>query len=217
MNQRTIIFICLSFIASAAMADDDCKGHSCVGGDVTVGGDTINVGGDTVNVEGASLTGGDVNFSGSRAYAFGNSLGDVDINDCLASKQWNTPLFGRQDTAPNLWCMGESYDARGLYKMAARMRCKIQLIRSDFATDEDCWAENTVTPQPIAEREDRHDVDEEQLHVEQEQRYQVLNEELEQLKQIINRPAPKPVQRTVVQEKPLLTPEQRSALLELKQ
>lgn len=212
IRSSILLLILLPMLSAAG---DDCRGNSC-GGDVTIGGDTINVGGDTLNVEGASMTGGDVTFSGSRAYALANSLGDVDINDCLASKQWNTPLFGRQDTAPNLWCMGESYDARGLYKMAARMRCKIDLIRSDFATDEDCWAENTVMPQPIAEHVDtRHEEDEDRLHQEQEQRYRVLNEELEQIREMVSRP--RPVQKTVVQEKPLLTPEQRSALLELKQ
>lgn len=186
---------------------------------VDVGGDTINVGGDTISVGGTELVTGGVSNS-SRAYGFSHGMGDVDINDCLASKQWSTILVSNQSVAPNLWCMAESYDARGLYRMAAFMRCDIEIVRNHFTSDQDCWDANTITPpaDPLpAAADNSADEDEERYHAEQISRYEQLNDELEQLRASINKPAPRPVQRTVVEQKPFLTAEQRAALEELKQ
>lgn len=85
----------------------------------------------------------------SFALGISNSLGDVDINDCLSSKQWNTPLFGRQTTELNYWCAALHYDAIGLNEMAARLRCQMPEIRKMFKdgkhyAEAACIGANTV-------------------------------------------------------------------------
>lgn len=107
------------------------------------------------NIGGTQTAENLTNIGGNEAYGFSHSLGDVDINQCLGSSAWGTILFSRQKLEPNLWCMAESYDARGLHKMAARMRCKIPVIAEDFTDPAQCIAENTITveappPQPAS-------------------------------------------------------------------
>lgn len=87
-----------------------------------------------------------VEGSSTRAYAFSYGLGDVDINDCLASVQFGTILFSNQRVKLNKWCAAEIYDAKGLYEMAARMRCDIKEVVKHFQTNQDCVDANTVTP-----------------------------------------------------------------------
>lgn len=99
---------------------------------------TTNVtGGDMVNqIAGDSYS--------SRAYGFSHSLGDVDINQCIVSKQTGTFIVSWQGYDYNLWCMGEVFDAKGLFKMGAEMRCDIEPIASKFEFRSDCLLANTV-------------------------------------------------------------------------
>lgn len=79
-----------------------------------------------------------------------NSLGDVDINQCLASVQWNTVLVGRQKVVLNKWCAAEVYDAKGLYTMAAIMRCDIEEISRHFPDRDRCIEANTIDARATA-------------------------------------------------------------------
>jgi len=159
-----------AMILSPAWAGDDRRGGDDVDIDIN-GGDVITNLGDT-NVEGSTLTGGDVTLEGSRAFAFSHALGDVDINDCLASTAWGSIIVSRQTVGPNLWCMAEVYDAKGMKLMAAKMRCDIDVIAEHFTTRDECLEANTApdllrAPQPAAvaaprfdendEREERHE------------------------------------------------------------
>lgn len=107
--------------------------------------------GDTIvgeTIVGNTTVGG----NSTRAYAFSHGLGDVDIADCLASKQFGTILFSSQNVMLNKWCAAEIYDAKGLYEMAAMMRCDIKEVAKHFATPEQCIKANTVTipaPPPV--------------------------------------------------------------------
>ncbi len=85
----------------------------------------------------------------SRAYGFSHSLGDVDINQCIVSKQTGTFIVSWQGYDYNLWCMGEVFDSKGLWDMGALMRCDIPVIRSHFETDYDCLQANTVDQEVI--------------------------------------------------------------------
>ncbi len=91
---------------------------------------------------------GDNSYS-SRAYGFSHSLGDVDINQCIVSKQTGTFIVSWQGYDYNLWCMGEVFDSKGLWNMGALMRCDIPVIRSHFETDYDCLQANTVDQEVI--------------------------------------------------------------------
>jgi hypothetical protein len=149
---RTIIILLLPTIAFAGgnPHNDD------VDVDVNVGGDTVNVGGDTVNVAGSTLSSsvgdttvnaGDVALnSDSKAFAFAHGLGDVDIADCLGSEQWGTIIVSRQYLELNKWCAAEVYDAKGLYQMAAILRCDIKEVKKHFNSPEECVEANTVRP-----------------------------------------------------------------------
>ena len=97
----------------------------------------------TGDVNGGSFTGGS-----NKSLALVNSLGDVDINDCLGSTQWATPVFSKQKLNLNKWCAAEVYDAKGMYTMGGRIRCQIPEIAALFDDAQQCVLENTV-PAPI--------------------------------------------------------------------
>lgn len=195
----------------AALASDDNRGPSVdVVTDVTTDvNTTTNVtGGDMVNqIAGDSYS--------SRAYGFSHSLGDVDINQCIVSKQTGTFIVSWQGYDYNLWCMGEVFDAKGLFKMGAEMRCDIEPIASKFEFREDCLAANTVD-QEITESPQLADLYNKYAQFEE---YQVIedehDEELERLQQeqvilmdrvdhyeqqLEQRPAP-----VIVQQEPVLS------------
>jgi hypothetical protein len=151
---RTIIILLLPTIAFAGGRENEVDVD--VGNTVNVGGDTVNVGGDTVNVGGATLNSsvgdtvvdaGDVALnSDSKSFAFAHGLGDVDIADCLGSEQWGTIIVSRQYLELNKWCAAEVYDAKGLYQMAAILRCDIKEVKKHFTDPQDCIKANTVEP-----------------------------------------------------------------------
>lgn len=107
----------------------------------------------TTNVTGGDqiVQAGDTNLSygGSRAYGFSHGLGDVAINQCLATQQWGSIIVSRQKVVLNRWCASEVYDAKGLHEVAARMRCTIPEVASLFASESGCLAANMVTPPPV--------------------------------------------------------------------
>lgn len=123
----------------ANATDDECRGHSCNdGGDVDIdidGGDVIvpvDVTTGPVSVDNPVTvnTGGNT----SRALALSNSLGDVDINNGMASEQWATPLFSKQEIILNEWSAALIADSFGNHEQAARMRCGIKAIKRLYRT-----------------------------------------------------------------------------------
>ena len=170
-----------------------------------------------------TITGGDVSLSGgdvstniatdNKTFAFAHGMGDVDINQCMGSTQWSTILVSKQKLLPNLWCMGESYDARGLHHMAALVRCDIDMIRKHFDSDETCVQANTITPQLTAMPTVVVD-DDEETHRELEQSYTVMQSQIADLQALVER-SQRPVVRREVVEKGGLTDEQRAKLREV--
>jgi hypothetical protein len=157
-------------------------------------------------------TAGDQNVTtgSSNALGFAHSLGDVDINDCLASTQWGTILVSAQKVVLNAWCAGEVYDAKGLPVMAAIMRCNIPEIRSEFDSETACREANTVTSPPqVVIIDDDHYEEEEEYHREQMQMQQDYDERIAQLEQRMNRP------RSAPAPKPLLSEDQKKRLQEV--
>lgn len=198
---KKLLLLFLFAVPTWTYADDDCRGHSCNGSDEII---DIDIAGDT-------LSGGDVTTSTSvtsknRAFAFAHGMGDVDINDCMGSEQWSTILVGKQKLVANLWCMAESYDARGLHRMAALMRCDIDVISKHFDTNEACVEANTMQPQVAAVDDSWHE--EQQLA-----QYLALNAKVEELEMLYQKASQRPTSTKIVQQK-LLTTKQRAALME---
>jgi hypothetical protein len=129
------IITLLTFLPLVAFADDDCKGN-CPGGttvDTDVSADVAN------NIAGDS----------SKALALGNSLGDVDISQCLGSTQWSSPVYGRQKLVLNNVCMAEFYLNQGKWKLAAMALCNQPEILKEFTTEEECELAHNFEPQPV--------------------------------------------------------------------
>ncbi len=131
----------LLLFALPAFAQDDCRGnHNCGGDD----------GSTPIDIDIATeVTGPTIGGDSVRSYGIGHSLGDVDINECLGSTQWGTPIFSKQKLVPNLWCRAETYDAKGMYDNAARMRCRIPDILSSYTSETECEREEEYHPLPL--------------------------------------------------------------------
>lgn len=138
------ILFALWIFTSPVWADDERNDidFDYTGGDTIVNDGDVNV---PVNVTGGTqtVTGSNYN-STSRALALGNSLGDVDINDCRESTQWGSPIFSMQGVRLNPWCAAEVYDAKGMPDLAAKVRCLIPEIRKLFENNADCVTANTA-------------------------------------------------------------------------
>lgn len=189
--------------------------------DVEFGGDTVNVGGDTISLQGGDMTGGPVNVStgGNKSLALGNVLGDVDIAGCLGSTQWSTPVYGKQKLVVNWVCVAEFYIRYQQPGLAAMALCNTEILE-EFDSEEECeqahqfLAQAAIVESPIIDDYS----DEEEFHEEQRTLNMALQSEIEQLRELYERrPTPKPVQHTVVEQKPLLTDDQKARLREVVQ
>ncbi len=140
-----VFFTAVSLDMAFASDDDDRSGSVSVGGQdqsqVQSQNQTASAHVTDSSVVSQNVAGS--NYS-SRAYGFSHSLGDVDINQCIVSKQTGTFIVSWQGYDYNLWCMGEVFDAKGLFKMGAEMRCDIKPIASKFEFREKCLEANTV-------------------------------------------------------------------------
>ena len=190
------------------------------------GGDTLNVGGDTitggdvsvpVNVN-TDVAGGPVNVehkSESLGIGLSNSLGDVDIAGCLGSTQWATPLFSKQKLTVNWPCLAEFYLRNGKPELAAMAICNTEVVK-EFETEAACEAAHDFAvlleaPPPVAEH-DRDDELERRLEISQAYTAE-LESRVNDLETLAQR---SPVQKTVVQQVPVLSDEQKAKLAQLR-
>lgn len=228
-----VVFIVYALVNDAYATERNSRNHSddinVNGGDVEVG-VGVEVGGNTnnnsntntntnsvtnmVDVGGTTMNAGDVNVSNSsKSFAFAHGLGDVDINQCIVTKQTGTFVLSWQGYDYNLWCMGEVFDAKGLYHMGAEMRCDIKPIASKFDTREACLMANTVSamaPAEVTQALREH----EEIEEEYEYRLQVQESRLNDMQMLLEQSEDKaPAVRII--EKPLLSEKQRKALAEV--
>jgi len=146
-----IWFLVAGILIFLIIAKVEADGHKCQGYNCNDG-DTVLMVGDT------SV---DTVIGGSDAFGIGLSMGDVDINDCLASK--STPLY--QWLVENKWCMADSLDAKGLYEAAAKIRCETKTLRKVYPIRQDCidavtvvYVEpNVIQPVLIEDTQAHHD------------------------------------------------------------
>ncbi len=155
------VAIGLSIIVFDITYADDGHGHNHHddGGDVIVD----VVGGD---LTGGNLTGGDnvASISGGRSYGVSQSLGDVDINDCLASTQWGIPvIFAKQKVEENPWCQSIYLDVIGAHEAAAKVRCTTDTLKAVYPIENECIvavvARPSVVVVPVTSDESESDED----------------------------------------------------------
>jgi len=124
--------------------------------------------GDDIEIENELISGENIaTNAGSRSYGVSQALGDVDINDCLASTQWGIPvIFAKQGVEENPWCMANSLDAMGAYEAAAKVRCTTETIRAIYPDPSEC--EKAVKfqkkPPEKPKKVDRDDEDYERMY-----------------------------------------------------
>ena len=205
----TLLFVMfLLLFVYAAQADGDCRGNqNCNGGGGDVVTDVATSMSTDVSIDNPVSVNSSISDS-SRALGFG--LGDVDINDCYRSFQ----VLVFQDSRANKWCMANDLDARGLYDAAARLRCSLKSYASIFPDHDTCVVSSTVrvSVPVVSEPHDDEDDDDRQTDM-----IMALQMEVEMLRDQFERTAarPAPVQRTVVEQKPLLTEDQKARLREI--
>lgn len=97
----------------------------------------------------AEATTGDTTVKDSSlGLGLASSLGDVDINECIVSKQMSVlVVWSGQHYDYNLWCMARDADLVGKHTEAAAIRCSIKEIAKVFPAD--CTVRmNFGTPEP---------------------------------------------------------------------
>ena len=173
--------------------------------------------------------GGDDSLGVGIGLSYG--MGDVDINEgqnCMGSEQKANVLWGRQELALNAWCAALFYELNGKHLFAAKMRCSIEEISMHYATDEECWSDQDLTPPPTPEPTAEEVEAEEEFHEEQQEqlidlqsRLQALEEEEERERRVIAQvqEAQRQEEQRQREEPPAtqfaLAPEQRAAIAEV--
>ncbi len=66
-----------------------------------------------------------VKGSRNRSLGLANAQGDVDIGDCIVTKQFNFVIFAKQGWEYNVWCQANDIHLGGQPKRAAEARCEI--------------------------------------------------------------------------------------------
>jgi len=87
---------------------------------------------------------GDINYS-NKALALSNSMGDVDISQCLGSTQWATPLFSKQKLVLNWPCMAEFYLRNQQWSKAAMAICNTAVVK-EYPSEQACEDDHDFGP-----------------------------------------------------------------------
>ena len=132
-------------------------------------------------------TTGDVIIGDNTTRALSLGLGDVDINQCVYSKQF----LIAQWVVLNPWCAADRYDSKGMHANAAMMRCSIKEVRKLYPSHGLCLSANVFTPAKFAdeakvdelyEQVSRHDDDDS----ERDEQYLRQQEYLQELESRLN-------------------------------
>lgn len=109
-------------------------------------------------------TAGDLAISGSRSYGLSSALGDVDIGDCLASKQISILIIWQnQWVVENPLCVARELDSIGAHNAAAKVRCQTVTIKAVYPIESECLVavmarqREVIVPMPVREDDDEDD------------------------------------------------------------
>jgi len=188
----------LLLVPIAAAANGDCKGKSCNDSNSSATANSSATSTVTSTLDAAtnaSAETGAINYNNeSRALALGNSLGDVDIAQCLGSTQWSTPVFGKQKLQLNWPCMAEFYLRNGRYDLAAMAICNTEIAK-EFESESDCEAAHNFEPNPSSHTE-----------------AVVLQEQVEGLQRQITELEQRPVPAPIITYQSVITDERKAAV-----
>ena len=167
-----------------------------------------------------SVTSGDTSMVGGENKSLAlvaPSLGDVDIAACLGSTQWSFLIMGQQKLELNYICMAEFYLTNGLYELAAQSLCNQKEILAEYEDELSCEAAHNFGPTPVVEAAPMYSQEsrEHEILEDEHENYQAQIAELAQeLAQVKNQP-PQVIERTVIEQRPVLSDKQRNALAEV--
>jgi hypothetical protein len=142
-----LVAVVIVALINVTWASGDCKGHSCNdhGGVVTL--DSSLEANTSLDIVGGSVT------NKSSGLSLANALGDVDIGDCIVSKQKGNVIWSWQNYDYNADCLATKLDQSGKHAEAAALRCQaIPLLAAiSWPGGQDCEAAMTLrTPAPPA-------------------------------------------------------------------
>ena len=198
-------------------AGGDCKGHSCNNDtDVTTQVSTDVSTHANTNVDASS----DVHTtfsSKSRSLGLANGTGDVDMGVCYGSKGDSTPIYARQRYKILPLQCANHLDSIGLHEAAARMRCSDKDYGKLFSDRDECLALSQAMRSPSTAPVAEPSEDDDDYHQEHEEELAMLRADIEAKIQNLEaaQAAPVPAQRTIIQQQPYLSDDQKTALREL--
>ncbi len=131
MKLLNVILLVLILPYVPVLADDG-HGHSHDGDDASAS---------------SSITGGDQVISGGDTFAASHSLGDVDIEGCVVTKQWGSFIVSHQYYEYDVFCIADKLDSQGKYAAAAALRCSDKDTKKLFG--DSCLSVWTFKPSVI--------------------------------------------------------------------
>jgi hypothetical protein len=166
-----------------------------------------------MNTNNLAQTAGDLAYD-STALGLSSSLGDVDISDCLASKQISVLIIWQnQWLVENPLCVARDLDSIGAHIAAAKVRCATKTLTAAYPIESECIeavkARPTRIPPPpppleITESGDDDDNEGEREEWREEQMAMQIDYDsrIAQIERQLSAPAPAPapqiIEKTIV-------------------
>ena len=222
INIVRLFFLALIMLALGhcytARASGDCKGQSCNNGGETNVEVNNNVSFRPLNSVGANNRVDNAVSNESKSLGLSHGMGDVDINQCLGSRQWSTPLYSRQKLVINWPCMAEFYLRNGMFRQAAMALCNTE-IRDEYESEAACEADHDFQAVAVGAMPDEHEDDEDEYHREMAEELAMLRADLQakiaNLEEETKKRPRSTTERVEVQKVPFLSEKQKAALREV--
>lgn len=152
-------------------------------------------------------TAGDLNIAGDKANSWGLGLagGDVDIGQCVYHKSALVATWGKY----NIACIARAYAEAGNQVMYAKWMCELPLNKELFKGDLQGCKDAHPLPKIVCEPPDEpppSSADEEDND---------YAELLARIEKVEKKKAPKPVHKTIVEQRPVLEEQDIAAIQEL--
>jgi hypothetical protein len=194
-----VIAVVAVIVVSQIARADECAGKSsaCSNQNVSIAGDN----------------------SDALGIGFSSPSFGVAVAQCVATESRNFAFgaYGHQKVVVNYWCVGSSLYQMGKYYGAALALCKKTDLGKLYPSQDACLKDLSAPPAEVmaAPIVAYDDAELEELVAAELEDYQMLVSDMQA--KIANLDNYEPVQRTIVQQIPVLTESQRSQLQALKQ
>ena len=167
-----------------------------------------NVGGSVVENQ---IGGNETLALGFSSPSFGAALAQC---AGTTAKSFLFGLYGQQKIGPNYWCIGSSLYQMGKYQAAAFVLCGKAGLADAYPTHGECIKDLSAAPQEPEDDVEESFVFPDNHDAELAQQAMALADMEAKLAELQSY---EPEQKTIIQNRPLLSESQRSALKELKQ